>query len=238
MLAIGIQENTTDVDRYLEGLARDQFPFATSKGLNDLAAAFSLAEKQGIQERFTLRRPWVLGHVRFDSVDRATKTRLVAIVRLEDPGSVFEGRSLLSKFEQGGRKFAHESGKNFPGIGRQLAIPIDAPTDGSGVVQRAYAPTSLGLAAFTASKGSFHGTPALRGKRRTFVIPPDRSIGLPQGGILQRVGKNKLRLLYVFKPSVPVPPLLEFHLTARRVADERSEELFAAAWELALRTAK
>lgn len=238
MLAIGIKENTVDVDRYLAGLAKDQFPFAISKGLNDLASAFSIAQKQGIQERFTVRRPWVYGHVRFDAEDRSTKTRPVAIVRLEDPGSAFAGHSLLSKFEQGGRKLAQESGKNFPGIGRQLAIPIDAPTDASGVVQKAYAPTSLGLAAFQASKGSFHGSPALRGKRRTFVIPPDRSIGLPHGGILQRVGKNRLRLLFVFKPSVPVPPLLEFHLTAQRVTDQRAERLFADAWELALRTAR
>lgn len=238
---LGIKAHTQDTERYLAGLAKDQYPFATSKGLNDLAFAFTGAQKAGIEERFTVRRKWVLGHVRFDAGDRSTKTRLKATVRMEDQSSVFAGRSLLAKFERGGRKLASESGKNFPGIGKQLAIPIDAPTDASGVVQRAFNPTSLGLAEFRrGAKGSFHGTPALRGKRRTFVIPPDRSFGLPHGGIMQRTGPGPrdVRLLFVFKPSVPVPPLLEFALTAQRVVDEEAQEIFRAAWELALRTAR
>lgn len=235
-----IAAETRAMERYLDGMVRDQLPFAVSLGVNNLARAFQEAEKQGIEERFIVRRRWVLTHVRFDRVDRSTKQQPQATVRLEDPSSVFAGGSLLAKFEFGGVKLATEEGKSFPGIGKQLAIPIDAPTGASGVVPLAYSPTSLGLAQFRiGAKGSFHGTPALRGKRRTFVIMPGTSTSFPSGGIFQRTGPGPrdLKLLFVLKPRVPIPARLEFYETAQRIADEQWEQHFNEALERALKTA-
>jgi hypothetical protein len=47
-----------------------------------------------------------------------------------------------------------------------------------------------------------------RGRNRTFLLTQTRT--LPFGGVFQRVGKNQVRLLWKFQPSIPIDARLGF----------------------------
>ena len=60
----------------------------------------------------------------------------------------------------------------------------------------------------------------------------------PSSMIVLKVGKKKIRLLYVFKRSVPIDPLLRFIKTASRIVQERYARNFNRALDDALRRPK
>lgn len=231
---IRVQAKTEETSRYLEGLIRDQLPFALSLGLNNLGIQFVEIQQIGIETRFTIRRPgYILPSVK---MTRGTKQKPEVRVFI-DPE-----RDILAKFELGGVKRPGSFGSRV--VMGSIAIPVDhRATNEDGSIRMAMLPSNLGLAAARrlGKDGSTQLSRAgMKGKRRTFVIPPGRSFGLPSGAIMQRIGPGKrdLALLFVLKPKIPIPPILEFEKTGKRVAEQHWPVHMSAAVEKALATAR
>ena len=219
---IVIQLDPSEFLGELDSIARRQLPYATARALNAVAFDFQSAEQEGISQRFRLRRPaFVKQGIYFPTQQRADYRRgdLSATVSIEPK------RDFLSKFEQGGWKA--------PRSATRLAVPIDARRTKSDIVT---AGDRLGALGFRLHGRGPKGTVG-RGLKRTFSIRyPDG-----RGYIFRRIGSGKrasMRLLYLFRPRVVIPPSLEFHATAESVARARFVPAFAAAFQDALRTAR
>lgn len=219
---IVIQLDPSEFLGELSSVARRQLPYATARALNTVAFDFQDAEQAGLVERFRLRRPaFVKQGVYFPVAQRADYRRgdLSATVSIEPK------RDFLSKFEQGGWKA--------PRSAKRLAVPIDARRTKSDIVT---AGDRLGALGFRLHGRGPKGTVG-RGLKRTFSIRyPDG-----RGYIFRRIGSGKrstLRLLYLFRPRVVIPPSLEFHATAEAVARARFVPAFASAFSDAMRTAR
>lgn len=241
---IRIKANTRELETYLQGLIKDQLPFALSLATNTLAEEFVEVEQQGIELRFTVRRPNYI----LSSVQRTRGTKAAPEVRaFIDPE-----RDILAKFELGGRRIPHPFGSRT--VLGSWAIPVYLnATKEDGTINPSLLPSNLGLSTMR-RLGKFGATefkrarvskragqsPGLRGKRRTFVIPPGTSPGLPGGGIFRRVGPGRrdIEALFLLKPSVPIPPSLEFERTGKRVADEQWENHMTDALDRALKSAR
>lgn len=231
---IAVEARTREVENYLQGLIRDQLPFALSLGLNLLGQDFVETEQKGIELRFTVRRRgYILPSVKMQRGKKGAPDVRAYI----DPE-----RDILAKFELGGVR--HPPPFSPRTVMGSWAIPIylQATTE-AGVIRQAYLPSNLGLASARrlGSEGSTEFTRAgLKGKRKTFVIPPGRSIGLPGGGIFRRTGRGRrdIEALYLLKPTVPIPPLLEFEKTGKQVAESKWFTHMTAALERALQTAR
>lgn len=143
---INIQVDASKALSYLQRLSQ-QAPFATSRALNAVANHAQADIRQGIQQRFTLRRPqFVLNTVKINREDRATKTKLDVTVRI-DPE-----RNILAKFEKGGTKQAKD--------GRHIAIPTtNLRRTKADIVQRTQRPRAL-LGSRGAEKGRIFKTAA------------------------------------------------------------------------------
>lgn len=223
------------MERYLEGLVRDQLPFALSLALNNLGIQFVVIQQNGIEMRFNIRRPnYILPTVK---MTRGTKQN-PDVRTFIDPE-----RDILAKFEVGGVKRPGAFGSRV--VMGSIAIPIDhRATNDDGTIRMAMLPSNLGLASVrrlsTKDSATELSRAGLKGARRTFVIPPGRSPGLPSGGIMQRIGPGRrdLALLFVLKPTIPIPAMLKFEETGKRVADEHWSVHMTNALERALATAR
>lgn len=210
---------------FLNSLSR-QAPFAISKAVNDLMVHGQRRVQAGLSEHFTLRRrTWVERTVK---VQRwANKRSLVATVGI-DPT-----RDVLAKFEAGGVKRP---------AGKALAVPVEVRRGKTGIVVKSLRVRELQLRAHRTASGAVQ----LKGLKRTFAVK-----GPTGGAILQRVGRRrkgtttlaqeiaagKVRVLYAFKRSVPIPASLHFYQTFQDDAKEWPR-FMAAAWDAALRTAR
>lgn len=217
MISIAVDTAAT---RAALGEYANQFPFAVSKALNDLAIAAADAQRADMQTRFTIRNPNVLkyGIVRTKT---ATKADLVSAVGVstQRTGSR-EAFGYLKKFEAGGRKG--------PIQGTTVAVPEEARRTKRGIVSASERIKALGLQRV--------GNRVL-GKKRTFLIKPKS--GRAAALILQAVGRGKgarIKVLYVLERSVPIAPLLHLVDNARRTAQREWQNIASRAVGLALRT--
>jgi hypothetical protein len=219
-----------------------QLPFAISRALNDVALGFQQDERTGLQRRFTIRRPWVLQGVKMERGDFATKTKLVATVRIDSE------RDFLSKFEGGDVKT--------PTRAKGLSVPITgspAKPTGAALIRTPLRPKNLNLrelggrhAVQTAahlSKRSLRGAvgrgafQVYEGDKKTILIQSRSGAGV----LLQRVGRGKragLRLLFKLVPRAKQPASLKFHETAYESFRRRWNHVFAERWNEAVRTAR
>jgi len=214
---------------------RDQIPFATSLALNRVANAAQTAERSGITERFTIRRPWVLQGVKIESRDRSTKRNLQVTIGIDAQ------RSFLSKFEVGGTKVPL-------GTGKAIAIPEvgGAIPDIQSIVPKNRRPKAFNFVRRAPNRPS--DFTVKEGSQRTFLIQRADGSGL----IFQRTGKgssardrsqsaghdDNLKLLYVLTPRVKIPAELEFATTIERVVTEQFAQIFAQAFEEAKASAR
>lgn len=228
---------TVDAGRTISFLeaSKQQLPFAISVAVNKTAKDVQIAQRAQMQASFIIRKPWVLQGVvisKFSDKSEATPTAVVGI----DPT-----RSFLNKFEQGGQKVAANP-----------ALPIAVPTlfarpDRGGLVPLGLYPKNLGLAARRGVTGivnpkgkvSKRGILQLQGKRRTFVLDLTMA-GVQVPGVYQRTGPgpHDFRLLWAYKPSIPIPALLRFEETALKTVTDKWATNFSNAFERALATAK
>jgi len=215
---------------------QDQIPFATSLALNRVANAAQQAERAGIGERFTIRRPWVLQGVKIENRDRATKRNLEVTIGIDAQ------RSFLSKFEAGGIKVPLAGGKS-------IAVPEQGVRpDISSIVPKSKRPRAFNFVRRTPRRPS--GFTVYEGSQRTFFIQQADGSGL----IFQRTGKGRgardrnatsssghddnLKILYVTTPHVRIPAELEFATTIQRVVREQFAQIFAQAFEEAKASAR
>jgi len=216
---------------------QDQIPFAASLALNRVANAAQQAERAGISERFTIRRPWVLQGVKIENRDRATKRNLEVSIGIDAQ------RSFLSKFEPGGIKVPLGGGKS-------IAVPeVGVRPDITQIVPKSKRPRAFNFVRRTPRRPSDFAV--YEGSQRTFFIQRADGSGL----IFQRTRKGSdghdrtaksgdsgrdenLKLLYVTTPHVKIPAELEFATTIERVVREQFAHIFAQAFEEAKASAR
>lgn len=242
---ISVTVDTSSVVPWLQSLHRDQIPYATMLALNELALAVQTAEREGIDQRFTLRRrDWARRNVKIRREDFAKKTQLRAIVRMEAPGSA--GRTdILAKFEDGDTKRPR---------GRRLAIPDDVRRSASGVIPKGKRPKAFHFKPMGGKTRTARYV--LVGDSRTFaILNPDGT-----GGIYQRTGRKirrrrtsgnqgrrlasdiqtrsvrdmNVRVLYRFTPQANIDSRLHFESTAREVIRVRFSRTFEEALQKAI----
>lgn len=208
---------------------QDQIPFATSLALNRVANAAQQAERAGISERFTIRRPWVLQGVKIETRDRATKRNLEVSIGIDAQ------RSFLSKFEVGGLKVPI-------GESKSIAVPeVGVRPDISAIVPKSKRPRAFNFVRRAPRRPSDFAV--FEGSQHTFLIQSGDGSGL----IFQRTGKGSnrdrsvkagaggrdenVKLLYVLTPHVRIPAELEFATTVELVVREQFAQIFAQAFE-------
>jgi len=106
--------------------------YATALGMNRTMDEAQTTIRQGLSQKFTLRRATFMERTiyRKPGEDWATKTKLEARVRIN------EERNHLAKFEDGGQKL--------PTRGRKmLAVPVEVRRTGAGIVPRSMSPRAL-----------------------------------------------------------------------------------------------
>lgn len=207
-----IRVDTAEAEAYLDGIWKDQIPFAASVAVNQTAKDVQAEERLNIAGEFILRRAdFVLRGVKIPRFSNKADAEIAAEILID------EKTDFLRKFEAGVTKT--------PLQGSQLAIPIAARPSKGEIVPKVLRPRKLGLRAHTTAGGKVQ----LKGKFGTFVIR-----GL---GILQRA-EGVVRLLYRFRPSARTPAILRFHEIGERVVREKWPSNFVAAFTRAIRSAK
>lgn len=198
--------------RVLGEIAKE-IPFAASVGLNRTADEAQQAIRASLSQHFTLRRRAFVESTiyRMPREDFATKATLRAGVRIHPE------RDFLSKFEEGGVKK--------PRDGRTLGIPIEARPTKEQLVPPKYQLRTLffGQRSTPSRVGTLLG--ARKGRGRNALVKAFEGTGafVRNGRVFLREGKNKLKLLWVFRPRVPVPASLRFLATANQIASQRAE---------------
>lgn len=198
--------DSTALKRDLAAIGR-QAPYAASVALNTLANAAQRDIRAQLPGHFMLRRPQFIANTIFrqPGVDFATKTKLQAAV------GIHPTRDMLAKHEEGGSKRPLRSAR--------LAVPVNVPRTGAGLVKAAYQ------------------LKALRTNQRAFRVDP-------RGGdpvIAEQLGRGKnarIRVLYVLKRAVWLKPRLQFHETAERTIERDWEGAVHAGIARALETAR
>jgi hypothetical protein len=215
--------------RYTKNLA-----ISASQALNDTAREAQRRVRDHIIATFHVRSPVF--------IDRLIKIFAFSNVYQDRPfaelGVDLKGRSILSLFEEGGERF--------PFVGQQEAIPItggparpaiedpvpDTMTFAalkfrkSGVTGEGQVTLAARKAAGNRKRKLPGGYYLWRGEQRTFILPSSQAE--PSGGVFQRVGpgKDDIRLVYAFKPSVQLRPALEFIRTSQQTFDEVFADAF------------
>ncbi len=217
-----------NADRAIAGLTdlqQRQIPFAMANAINRTAEEVQQAERDHISKAFTIRRPFVLSNVRIARSDFATKTRMQATIAIPDD-------SVLTKFEGGGIKSPRAGG-------RAIAVPIDVKRNKSDIITNANRPRAF---AFVRARSSIKTRNAVyMGKGRTFMI----QLADGSGWILKRTGRGKkgalfegTSVLYVLRPQVRIPNLLDYYTIGETVAVRRFPLNMQGMLDYALRTAK
>lgn len=213
-------------ERAISGAAR-QIPFAMSRALNREAFQIRNDVRAGIEQRFEIRRRWVVTGVQVPKGGTATKTKLVAEVEVERQRARF-----LSKFEKGGRVAARAGGLFW------------APAEDERPPRR-LSPVNLGFVARKRIEGGFTAPSISKGRHRTFLLDPRRNRGVNRyAQIIQRRGRRNQRggghLVWLWRgfETIEVPPILRFEATAVDTFERTFRTFFREAYEQALRTAR
>lgn len=217
MPGVNISVDVGPMVQWLTDVQTNQIPYATSRAVNDLATEVQAAIQDGMRERFTIRRDWVLKGVRIAKFSNKKDNPIMATI------DIAPDRDFMSKFESGGQKHSR--------VGKFVAVPTPAVRGSrAGIVPDSLRPRAFG---FQASTTKLNGTTQYKGMQRTFIIETGA-----HPGIYQRTGSNAVRLLYKFFKSVPIPMTLRFHSTAQARIDARWAEIFRRRLSEALASAR
>lgn len=225
---------------WTERLSR-QVPFAMSRAVNATLKGSQGDVRQTLPGHFTLRRKTFVE--RTVKITQFANKRNIAGVLAIDPT-----RDFLAKFEDDTVK----SGQG----GKSLAVPL---IGGARPAETAIVPKALRLQALQLKPVQGRkGKARLEGLKGTFTITTPKGTYVIQrtGGFKrqtftftdrdgsQRTGKMKrqristTRVLYAFKKTVPIQPVLGFDKTARKGIDQRWEQEMRTAFDEAERTAR
>lgn len=221
--------------QWLAGLFREQIPFATSLALNQTAKDVQAAERAHLTDAFTIRRPWVTQGVTIPKFSDKHDAVMSVTVQV-DPT-----RSFLGKFEAGGAKYGSpDEPIAIPSVNVRPAL-VDLPPlslyPKNLRLQPRHGVTGILAAQRHVTK---RGVVQLQGKQRTFVLDAATMFGVRVSGVYQRTGpgKHDIRLLWTYKPRIPIPARLAFVPTAERTIIESWGPRFEAAFRRAVATAK
>lgn len=196
-----------DLKSQLSGL-RDQLPYATSVAINHTLDDIQGAVRQHVHSTFIMRsQDFIDRSIYIGPRDRARKDSLEGTVRINPD------RDFLAKFEDGGEKTPLRS--------TTLAIPI-VRMDSPGMIIRRGDPLSIkNLMAALNKKGDAQG----RLKRRKGSMDVQQAVRLVKTAkgtfIVQGAPGAGAKVLYAFKPSVPLTASLSFADIAMATAVDR-----------------
>lgn len=217
MASVKISVDVGPMVQWLNDLQTNQVPFATSRAVNDLAKEVQTAIQEGIRERFTIRREWVLQGIKITKFSDKRDDPIMATIEIP-PDHRF-----LNKFEEGDTKY--------PRFGTHIAVPTSAISTKTGIVPMGMRPKAFGFQEVSTKSGAVQ----IKGSQRTFIL-----LNTASPGIYQRTGPGKraLRMLYKFFSSVPTPRSLHFREGAQRVCTERFRFIFKKRLDEALASAR
>lgn len=209
MTDIRLEVDASEVHRALAA-APGEARRAHRNALNDTARDVQGAERDHILRAFDVRqKQYILNSVKITKEDRATTDHLKSAVGI-DPQ-----RDILARFEKGGRRISI-AGKKY------LAVPSREIRSGGGHVKPAFAlkrfqpfvqVSHLHAVTLKGTERVADRRPRLIGQHGAFFMTLD-------GGakaIMQRTARRGLRLLYILRPSVQLPAILEFENIAKKI---------------------
>lgn len=201
-------DSAEKVGRVVQHIFADQMPFATSRAINWTALDFQKAQIQRMHAIFDIQEPSFAKRAATISPFSKPET-MEARVSVRAPK---DRDDVFGKFETEDRKFTLS--------GRSVAIPTEhVPRTGRGRVKAAWKPKRVLERNFRDGFRAFVRTH--NGKRSIWFDEGDRIVPL-----------------YWLVPSVPLPPDLEFVETAKKTVDEKFDDHFTRAFDLAIRTAR
>lgn len=225
-MKVTVRSNAEDVSRSLYFLFRDQVPYALKEAVRWTALDFQEEQREHMDDIFEVRRRWVLWAVKITQWPK--KSEPVAIVAIDPPG---DRDDILTKFETEEVKL--------PRSGSRLAVPIDAPRTGTGVLRGARsAKGPIGRFNFE----RIPGTNVFRGDKGTVMIlqPGGRGVILQRTSRSSSIGAHRrgndpsLKTLFVFTPRVSIEPELNFRENAARTVKDEFRDNFRRAFDKAL----
>jgi len=232
-----IRVDTSEAEAFLDGLYRDQIPFAASLALNRTAKDVQQAEQGELAANFILRQPaFILQSVRIPKFSNKNDSPMEVVIEIGEKGA------FLRKFQAPGVKQALDP-----------AMPIAIPSTNirpniSDLVPLGLYPKNLRLVPRRGVTGiigpkrhiTSRGVVQLKGKQRTFVLDPAEHRGVKVWGVYQRYGPGPqdVRLLWTLKSRIPIPKRLDFVPVGERVVRERWPIRWAEAFAQAIRSAR
>lgn len=235
----------------------DQAPFAIAVAMNRTAEEANFAGRALARKNFTIREEKVIRYafpIPIPVVERATKHRLSILMEPTRHGV------LLEPFEEG-------KPHTFDRMGRPVAMPSYGPgglrtTKGTVIPKQIY-PANLGLQPRRDPKGTTYyalgrnsikkklspysvagGKTVKQGRFGTYEVQSKTRPGVSfvfqrkQGPAAPGAGSAGSVLLWVMKPMVKRPRVLNFYSTIQGTIDGRFETNLLGAWDLAQRTAR
>lgn len=190
--------------------------YGAALGMNRTMDEAQAEAKRGLSSKFTLRRKSFVENTiyRKPGEDWATKDRLEARVQVNPE------RNHLAKFEEGGDKG--------PTRGRKaVAVPVIGgarPNKGAIVPEKFKLKTLFfSQQGLLSQARSIAGTKKRSGRNALLKASAKQYVSM-NGKVFEIVGTKatpRLKLLWVFKPSVRIAPKLRFVETGKRVIDRR-----------------
>lgn len=233
---IELRIDTDPLIDQLSAVSRRHAPYAVANGLNRTAKEIAEAVRARVFQRgFRIRSSQSAAFIRAAIPDpkgimQASKTRLRAFVNIGEGLGKSVRYTVLPTAEAGGVRTGTMAMAG--SYGPRIPVPIRA-SQGE-MIPRAMYPANLGLQQRRKISGGTTGA-KLQGKQRTFVVPSKRT-GDPI--VMQRVGRNEVRALFVMKRAITVGPRNFFFPTASRVYRDRTAINIAGFMQLAIATAR
>jgi hypothetical protein len=251
-----------EVRGYLDALAKDQLPFALSKGLNDTANRVKAKEVELMKQVFDRPTPFTLNSLQ---VIPAKKDRLVAEIRFRDPAGMVGKQHYLAAEIQGGNRQL----KPFEQLlgGRDLMPGKGLDLNKYGNIPRAQIVQILAVLQQVGESGmstALHNKISnLKNTKDLFLVTqktgglvPGIYLRIPNGDAVRKKGQGihqkgmaKGKFYSAIRPRGVKPLLIfgrapqykdrfKFYETGQQTVDESFKQLFGDAIQLALKTAR
>lgn len=227
---------------WLESACPKSLGFGISLGLNTLALAIQDRIRQGIIDRFTLRRKaWILNRVFIAREDKATKTSWSTTISINEP------REILSKFEEGGEHVPFQGHAHMAIPNKNVfksIIRADDPLTIKNLKIKETSPNHL---------QGLYGSFIIRDKNTGTPLVMQDMVSLSSGyfGPLSQAHTKKVmrglgkkdprqgnRILYTLVKRSTLKPTLQFVETASQVINSQMDQIMSIAIETAIRTSR
>jgi hypothetical protein len=227
---IKVEVDARDAIKGLEGIAKEQFPFAYAAALTETAKLAQIAVRDVTRDRFKLHGEYIPRGILVESA----KKKDVQTMRMAW-SAVFTSDAItpfMALHETGGKKLPRGRALSVPGEGIEKYRFKTA----RGAVATRWRPKVL-LEGYTGSHGGVRKGKGRSGRGKAFIIPER---GASPAKIARRKSRAAipLEILYVFTPSATIKATWGFEEAVRRVADKMFKKVFEHKWSTAIEEAK